>query len=133
MIAHCMQIASSVHKQIRKFDTSVGYRLTYVMDSQEDFVLERRLELGKRAKRTLKKEEPCTYHNNMGFTHLKHKSWEKKVEDMNYEMRRNHYMYLETIHRVLAPLPHDIIYIIQEKANMPMETMPLPKVLYVAK
>lgn len=103
--------------------------------SDDDFVLEKKSGMGRRARRTLRREQSLTLDDMFHKVHtpLMHKSWEKMMSDAKYEMRRSHYVYIETIHQVLAPLPQDIISIIQAKANIPVESMPLPKVLYVAK
>lgn len=100
-----------------------------------DIVVEPRLPMGRRARRSLRKQQ-CEsddgYENgDMRQAPLMHKSWEKMMKDASYEQRRERYEYLETIHNVLAYIPQDVISIIQHKAGIQVESMPLPKVLHV--
>lgn len=110
-----------------------SYKLGYAWQD-EDYVVESRMQIGRRARRTLQSMDHVIDNDETTYTKpLPCKSWEKRMKSAYYETLRKRYEQLETVHRVLAYLPEDMISVIQEKAGMRVEGMPLPKVLHTAK
>ena len=98
---------------------------------EDDFTLQPRSTLGKRAKRTLRKSQRWSLDDMFDHVHKPQlqKSWEKARDEDRYNYRRKAYQHLELIHLVLVQLPQDMIYKIQEMAGMQVQAMPLPKII----
>lgn len=97
----------------------------------DDISFQPRSQLGKRAKRTTRRMQSMTTDDIFEHVHkpFMQKSWEKARADARYQQRRDTYKYLELIHMAFASLPQDIIYMIQERAGIMVQSMPLPKVI----
>lgn len=112
--------------------------------NDEDTVVRPKVNVGRRAKRSKRlegilyepkylngriiNEEWLETHKKKETT-LAYKTWEKARAEYRYNQRRQAYHELETVHKVLSALPQDIITIIQTKASMPIQAMPLPKII----
>ena len=94
-----------------------------------DIFLEPRSMIGKRAKRTLRKKQQIFDEDECTITFAPQMSKEKQKSQADYLERRYKYEVLSTVHWVLNTLPQDIVYIIQTKAGMIPEAMPIPKII----
>jgi len=121
-------------------------RMTKIFNfvNDEETVVRPKINIGRRAKKTKQLEgvlyEP-KYLNGQIIneewleTHKKKErripdmKWEKARAEFRYNQRRQAYKELETVHKVLSALPQDIITIIQTKACLPVQAMPLPKII----
>lgn len=97
----------------------------------EDFIVEKKLKLGKRARRTYQRLGNADDEEQERIQAIK--SSDRKIQDQRYAKARANYIHLDTLHKALWILPNDIIHIIQEKAGMVAESLPLPKIVYLAK